>query len=162
MNWNAVGAIGQAVSALALILVFVQVRDAREEMEIAANRARLEGTRDMFLAQATNAELGDVWSRAQVAGGTPPGPFLQYLKGLGLSDVDAYRVSAYQMATWQHIQITIMTRHRLSPGVKAEFENRVWGMFHNSIGGQWYELAKSRLNPDAVSYVDTVLARSAS
>jgi hypothetical protein len=163
MNWNAVSAIGQAVSALALILVFVQVRDAREEMEIATNRARLEGTRDMFLAQATNAELGDAWARAQiVASGQPPGPYIQYLKGLGLSDVDAYLVNAYQWAVWNHFQITIMTRDRLSPGVKAEFENRVRGQFHDSVGGKWYELAKPGLNPDAVGYIDTVLARPAS
>jgi hypothetical protein len=161
MNWNAVSAIGQAVSALALILVFVQVRDAHEEMEIATNRARLEGTRDMFLAQATDGELGDAWSRARVASGIPPGAFFPYLKGLGLSDVDAYRVNAYQLATWNHFQIAIMTRDRLRPCVKAEFENQVRALFHSGIGRKWYELAKQRLNPDAVGYVDSVLARPA-
>ena len=32
MNWDAIAAIGQAVSALALVFVLLQVRDARADM----------------------------------------------------------------------------------------------------------------------------------
>jgi hypothetical protein len=36
MNWEAIGAVGQVVSALALVIVIIQVRHARQEMQRAA------------------------------------------------------------------------------------------------------------------------------
>src|SRR5215831_18930079 len=63
MEWDAIAAVGQAVSALALVLVLVQVRQAREEARHAAGQARLMGSREMFLATATNHQLADALAR---------------------------------------------------------------------------------------------------
>ena len=85
MNWNAIGAVGQAVSALALVLVLMQLSDAREEMQRTANRARLEGTRDMFVVQATTPELSGALRRANIAARGQQTTDIQYLIGLGLN-----------------------------------------------------------------------------
>ena len=63
MNWDAIAAIGQAVSALALVLVLFQVRQAREETLRSVGQARLFGSRDLFLTTATNKELASALAR---------------------------------------------------------------------------------------------------
>ena len=104
--WDAIGAMGQVVSALALVFVLIQLRHAREEMQRTAGRARLEGTRDLFAIQAAHPELASFHVRAHRAAGGELGPFAEYVIGLGLTDVEARQWGAIAMAIWQNTRST--------------------------------------------------------
>ena len=98
MNWDAIAAVGQAVSALTLVLVFMQLRHAREEMQRSVVRMRLEGARDMDLTFGTHPELASALARANEAahGGVQRPPFVQYLLSLGLTAQEARQLFGYR------------------------------------------------------------------
>src|SRR5262249_5462812 len=150
MNWDAIGSIGQVVSALALLFVLMQIRHAREEMRRAAVVARLHGTRDMFMIQATDERLPSLVERAQAEFGIRA-PTIQYFMGLGLTVEDSRRLGAYHMAIWQNFEASFETMRHLSPGVMREVEQIATGNYaRNAVSAKWFEMSKDRLNPDAV------------
>jgi hypothetical protein len=57
------------MSALALMFVIIQLRHARAEMRRSASLARLQGTRDVFMTQATHQELASAVRLAYAAAG---------------------------------------------------------------------------------------------
>ena len=107
MDWDAIAAVGQAVSALALVIVIIQVRHTRLEMQRAAVLTRLEGARDLYVLQATNEGLVSTMDRVQAAFGTQLPPFGQYLADIGVSRQDILRVGALSMAAWQNYEASI-------------------------------------------------------
>ena len=119
MNWDAMGAIGQAVSALALVFVLVQLRHTREEMQRAANQARIDGARSLWVLTAAHPDLASIWVRAHAAAGDAPRPFARYLIDLGLTDVEARQFFANQMAIWHNTQMSIESLGRLSIGRRS-------------------------------------------
>ena len=159
MYWDAIGAIGQAVGALALVLVLMQVRHARDEMRRSATLTRLHGSRDVFLLQATEeGQLLSALVHAQTANASQPPPIQQYLLDLGLNRVDVLRVTSYYMAVWQNYEASVESIHHLSPGVSSEVQNSIRGFYaNNPIAAKWFELTKAGLNPDAVRYVEHLL-----
>jgi hypothetical protein len=159
MNWEAIGAIGQLVSALALFLVLFQVRHARNEMRRSASQARKDGSRTLWLA-AAQPDLASVMSKAQAAAGQPPSPAVQYLMGLGLTYAETRQVQANFMAIWQNIEMSVESRAHLSAGAREELRSTIQFNYGpiSTLGSKLYEMAKPRLNRDAVRYVDEVLA----
>src|SRR5512147_1385410 len=79
MNWDAIGAIGQAVSAFALIIVIVQVRHARSESRRALSQGRGEAVRELMRTRVTDPKLNGLYGKANVAFGGKPPPFLAVL-----------------------------------------------------------------------------------
>ena len=159
MSWDAIAAIGQAVSALALVIVLVQIRNAREEAQRSVGQARLFGSRDLFLVTATHPELASALTRLRDASGSAPVAFEDFATSLGLSNVEARQVSAFQSALWQNFQASIESAGRLTPGVRAELHNRLrYNYQQNRAFAKWWEISKPSLNPNAVRYVDAVLA----
>jgi hypothetical protein len=161
MNWDAIGAIGQAVSALALVFVLVQVRHAREEAQRAARQSRHDGMREIWLAQARQPDLLTAMHKLTVAMGGQPAPFIAYAVHAGLGEVEARQVAAYGWAVWQNIQASIESNERFSAGAREELDRTI---VSNCAGtnpfAKWYEITKPRLNPDAVAYIEQVLARA--
>ena len=162
MNWDAIGAIGQAVSAMALVFVIVQVRHARDEMRRTTVLTRLHSSREVYMTQATNEGLASLLIRARDATGSaqlPAAP--QYFAGLGFSREESVRLSSYHWALWLNFQAAVETSQHLSPGVMCEAENIAINNYgKNSTSAKWFELTKPILNPDAVRYVENLLARS--
>jgi len=50
----------------------------------------------------------------------------------------------------------------LSPGERAEFDSAFLHLWKDAppLNGLWYEASKDLLNPDAVRYIDNLLAQS--
>ena len=65
MNWEEIGAIGQLLGTIAVLVTLVylsiQVRHAREQAMRSAERARCDAAREYFLALATQPELSGAW-----------------------------------------------------------------------------------------------------
>jgi hypothetical protein len=160
MNWDAIAAIGQLVSAFALFLVMFQVRHARNEMRRSASQARKDSSRTLWLA-AAQPDLASVVSKAQAATGQKASPAVQYLMDLGLTSAEARQLYANFMANWQNIEMSFESRAHLSVGARDEWRSTIQSNYGISIlGSKLYETVKSRLNRDAVRYVDEVLAQS--
>jgi len=68
------------------------------------------------------------------------------------------------MAIWQNIEMSIESRPHLSSGAREELRSSIQGNYGpiNILGSKMYEMAKYRLNQDAVRYVDEVLGQPSS
>lgn len=67
MGWDAIAAIGQAVSAFALVFVLVQVRHARQEMRRSISQARANVGRELWMLRADNPQLSGLLLRIDAA-----------------------------------------------------------------------------------------------
>ena len=65
------------VSALALIVVIVQVRHARDEVRRSISHYRLDALRDHYINRANNESLNGIAIKAGAALGAELGPFRQ-------------------------------------------------------------------------------------
>jgi ABC-type branched-subunit amino acid transport system substrate-binding protein len=158
MNWEAIGAMGQAVSALALVLVLVQVSYARGEMRRAARQSRADTSRELWLAQANDNGLSHAMETLWMSSNERM-PFVAYAMACGLSAAEARQVLAYAWAGWQSFQAAIESAGHLSDGARDELNRNLRENYSgNTFHAKWYELMKWRLNPDAVRYIDRVLA----
>jgi len=161
MNWDAIGAIGEAVGALALIVVIVQVRHARQEMRRSARLARIQSARDMYLWRASHSDYVSLYQRIAAEKGLKPPPFLQALLDLGATEAEAVRFSNQSMAAWMNFQASIESMDYLSPGVKEELHQNIRNDYgRDPIVSKWYEAMKPSLNPTATRYVASVLTET--
>jgi hypothetical protein len=115
MNWDAIAAVGQAVSALALVFVILQLRLARDEMRRATRQARRYGTQDLWVTQATHPDLD---RRGHT---TPLRSTCQTT--LGLSPPAARRLYAMAWAGWHDSAAAVESVEHLSPGGREELHN---------------------------------------
>src|SRR4029434_3540006 len=107
MNWDAIAAIGQSVSALALVFVVIQVRHARNELRRGARQDRIEGNRDTFFAQATNPQPASVIQRLCASTGSRPEPYIDHGVASRLTEGEARQVWAFVNGGWQTVQGSI-------------------------------------------------------
>jgi hypothetical protein len=163
MNWDAIAAVGQAVSALALVIVMIQLRQTREEMQRSVGRMRLEGVRDTGLAFATHPELASALAQANEAahGGMLRPPFVEYLLSLGLTAQEARQLYGFHQAEWTNTELAIEALPRMTLGVREGTARWIRSRFSNSfpLYAKYYELSKAELNPDTVRYIDNLLAQ---
>jgi hypothetical protein len=167
VSWEAIGAIGQLLGAFALILVLVQVRQAREEMRRSLHASRSDILRQLHLARATDPELTSLVQRAEDGlGHTHPtqGFVAQLVERAGLTRAEANRVLSEQMAFWQYRQQQIRHIAELDAGARFEIDGTIRLAYGpggiSAVSRLWYETLRPILNPDTVRYVDSVLARA--
>ena len=158
MNWDAAGAIGEIVGALAVVVTLgylaVQVRSARE---VAADSNRLNRTNNvlgMALALATHPDLLRNMNKAQ--GITPY--YESYAEQFDLDADQAGSVDWVHCHTfWMHWgQYSSST----SPGDLDEIANIVSGFYRNpAVRYSWDHspFAKPMLDPNFVEFVEHVL-----
>src|SRR5690349_5323343 len=77
MNWDAIAAVGQSLSALALVAVFIQVRQARHEMHRSILESRQNVGRELDLFRAGNERLGKIRAKANAALLNAPHPVIR-------------------------------------------------------------------------------------
>ena len=94
MNWEALGATGEMLSAVAVFVTLwylaTQVRHGRREIERSISLGRAESLSQLQLNRANNAHLGSVWVRATAALGSGPSDFdTAMMEQAGLNAEDA-------------------------------------------------------------------------
>ena len=161
MNWDALGAIGEIISALVVAITLayfaIQLRASREAASDANRLERAKGVREMFLATSVNSEL-----RQTVTKGLKLGTYY-YKLGQDL-EMSADEAASFDWAMlywfWLHWgQFASETRDKdveelkniigalyTNPAVRNCWENSPWG--------------KQALEPDFVSFVDEILNAS--
>ena len=116
MNWDAIGAIGEIIGALAvlitLIYLAVQVRQAKHQLDLNSAQARAVHMRDLLMPIATDPSLASIMLKA---GHPPYGDF-------GLNSEEAHRFGAWCHA-WMQIE---QGNHYLLPEGAHDDLLKVW------------------------------------
>ncbi len=116
MNWDAIGAIGEIIGALAvlitLIYLAVQVRQAKHQLDLNSAQARAVHMRDLLMPIATDPSLASIMIKA---GHPPYGDF-------GLNSEEAHRFGAWCHA-WMQIE---QGNHYLLPEGAHDDLLKVW------------------------------------
>ena len=160
MNWDALAAIGQTVSALALIFVLMQIRHARADMR----RSVLDSMANAFIATvpiSCDQRVLGAMIKAEARLGGEHAPFVAALmEQTGLTTEEALLVHLAQAAQWNAVLPPIRCRDSLTPRDLVTLEFNLRRIFGKSpVGRLWYEKrAKTVSNPYDLAYIDRVLA----
>ena len=159
MNWEAIGAIGEIVGALAVVLTLaylaIQVRHAKEAAADTNRLERSQGVRDIMLATSIDSDFREIVSKGL--------GLTEYYEGVGSSlGMSSNEAASFDWAMlywfWLHwgqyasttkesdveeLRNVIDVFYR-NPGVRTVWDNSPW--------------ARPALERDFVEFVDGVLA----
>ena len=162
MNWDAIGAIGQAISALALVIVIVQLRHARSETRRAVSQGRAEANREM-MATLMNERMASIFTKSMTALQVTPGPAMAALmERAKLTQEEAFSLANFARMHWDLIVQIIPNVSELSAIERHEFDANIrfnYGIASGPIRIVYESVLKPRAHPDAVRYVESVLAQ---
>jgi len=184
MNWNAVGAVGQILGSLATFVtvgyLVIQVHDAEREMKRSIAQSRAERNIELNLVGATNERLAEIHLKGNLAliAGKPPAtvdssitpqlaealksapPFIaDATMQLGLTLVETAMLGAEQAARWNNVSYTMLYLDELPQGEREQFDSTTRGSFSEPLVRFWFEHSKSSFSPEAVRYIDSLLAK---
>jgi hypothetical protein len=165
MNWEALGAIGETLGALAVFVTLgylaVQVRHARSDSRRALSQNRGEGIRDLF-AQGTDERINRLSVKANTALGAPPPPFVAALMDqAGLTREEATVLFQHHVAWWNYTLQIVPNIDEMSAIEQHQFDRGVTGRHGGvGIGRLFYESVAPLAHPDVVRYIENVLARA--
>lgn len=159
MNWDAIGAIGEAFSAIGLFFVLLQVRHARTDMR----QSVLNGQSDSLISVqslASDSRVLTALTKVEAALGRGPATFTSTLmEKAGLTEEEARLVNLHQMALWQAMLKGIRCQEVLKPADRIGVETNLRRIYGESpLGRLFYEAAKPTMNPDVSRYMTRVLA----
>ena len=165
MNWEAIAAIGQMLGSIAVFVTLgylaVQIGHARGEVRRSINQSRSETVRQFYMTYATDERLDNVRQKSHILlGGQPTGFARELMERTGMTAEEATAVFWDQMAWWTYRTQTIPYLDELPHGERKSFEFGVKHYRTLPTATLWYERNRSYLNPDAVRYVDNLLAQS--
>jgi len=167
MNWEALGAIGETLGAVAVLVtlayVAVQVRHARDEVRRSTSRARSEARRDA-LAMVSDARTLALLVKANVAEGAKPGPFNEYaMTHWGMTQEQAILLNSALNSGWLTRLQTIAFVDELGAYERHDFEREL-RFFYARPGPhrRYFELnLRPAQHPDVIRYIDGLLAKAA-
>ena len=163
MNWDAIGAIGQAVSALALIVVIVQFRHARLDSRRALSQVRAEALRDQLIQERDERTMRTIF-KANAALGVDLRDRFKFLAALmdqaGLTEEEAFLMHIRQMSAWSLRLQNIPNVHDLPAAERGDFDRGIRSTYGQPGMGRIFleTFIKPTQHPDAVRYVENVLA----
>ncbi len=148
MDWNAFGAIAEAVGAAAVLITLVylaqQVRHARREQQVAAIRAMRSDRRQFFEGIRDSPHIAAILCKAD--------------DGEPLSPEEARRLLAHDAANWGLIYGEWVQAQLALPGeyrISLEVNIKMLGRAPNSR--EWFDRFGKRLFPEAfISEVERI------
>jgi len=165
MNWEEVGAIGQVLGSVAVLVTLgylaVQVRHSRTALLGSITLTQAAMILDQSMAGASDEGLVHLIVKAETAFGGVNHPFVdEMVKRAGLTVEEARRVYGYQAAWWQIRSESIRYMKELPDSDQEGFDARMRLIFRaGSLDRFWYETNKPIVTPDAVRYMDNLLAQ---
>ena len=163
MNWDAIGAIGQLLGSVAVLVTLwylaVQVRDARDEARRAIIQRRSDGVRENLMAIATDARLVAINTKASAELGVPTGEFTkQLVERTSLTEEEAYALSLQYWSTWQVYVPVVQSLDDLPADERAASERNIRRQFGiNTVGRLWFDTSKQVLHEKIVRRVEKLL-----
>lgn len=166
MDWNAIGAIGELVGGLAVVVTLVylavQIRHARADSRKALSQGRVEGIRELF-ALATDERINRVATKASGALGARQPPFVSALiEQAGLTTEEAFLLFNFHLSWWNTVVQIIPNVDQLPETERRQFDGGILGRYaQNTPGGLFFETIKRSAHPAVVGYIEGVLAQPA-
>jgi hypothetical protein len=162
MNWDAIGAIGEAFGAIALFLVLVQVRHARGEVRRSVTESRLDAALQRVTQYVDNERLNALNVRAiDALGGAGTPPFVDTLvQKAGMTRQEAFTLMWNEAAWWLYrVQVIAQIEH-MPLEERTEFDDLIRENYRdNPVARLWWEGKATVPNRAAVRYVDNLLAQ---
>ena len=165
MNWDAIGAIGQMLGSLAVFVTLaylsIQTRQTERTLRRSINQNRAEGASQLFMHMFNNERFSNALSTMDKNWPRPPAPIITTMvqRG-GVSEPDAYMVHFHFHAWWQYRAQIIADIDELSEASRFGFDAACRIHYApDTYQGVWYENQKGFLNPEAVRYIDNLLAQ---
>jgi len=163
MNWDAIGAIGEVLGSIAVFITLgylaVQVRHAREAVARSSRQSRYDALREAYMMWASSPELAESTAKLGTSLALPGSRFTEVAMDAGLSRSEALLVMNSMRVSWTLTEQTIEALGELSPGARAQSAFNYLETWGKGVGGLWYRTLREHLNPDAVRYVDNLLAQ---
>jgi hypothetical protein len=163
MNWDAIGAVGELLGSVAVLVTLVylaiQVRHARAEASRALGHGRMEANRAVVLLDLDD-EILSARIKAEAAFGTPPIPIVSLLmERANLSEKEAWILFIVEVARWNYRTHVIAHWDELPPSEQMLFDKGVRVRMASSLSRFMYDNHfKSGAHPDVVRYLDRVLS----
>jgi hypothetical protein len=166
MNWEAIGAIGQVLSAAALGFVMLQIGQAREQMRRSISDARAQALREMLVNRANHPELRATLVKARRALDRNWKGSLgsrRLVEEAGLTQEESDALVAEQAAWWNNRVQMFPYLDDLSPDERGVFDAGLRSFYGDDpVGRLWIGvLRESGASSDLLRYIDGVLAQSA-
>jgi hypothetical protein len=168
MNWEALGAIGDTLGAVAVFVTLgylaVQVKHAAQEARRTLSQNRMDNLREIN-ALATDERVNRLLVKANEALGAAPPAFVAALtERAGLTIEEAYIVHRVQIQLWNYTVQMIPNVAQLSETERHQFDNGLAGRYSVAagVGALFLETVKQTAHapPNTVRYIDNVLASS--
>ena len=165
MNWNAIGAVGELIGALAVVVTLgylgVQIRYARSEARRALSQGRGEALRSLLVEQQDEKLNGLTLQVNAALGAQRPAFLVALAERTGVSAEDASLLFWNQISWWNYFLQIIPKIDELTPMERTQFEVPIRGFYGSpGVGRVFYETyVKRQGHADAVRYIDDLLAR---
>jgi hypothetical protein len=164
MNWEEVSAIGQLLGSVAVFVTLgylaIQVKHSRQDARRALSQGRGEANRDV-LALQSDERINRLFDKANVVLGTPPSTFASALmEQVGLTSEEASLLTWLEITRWTYRLQIIPNVDELSSMERAQFDGAIrasCGM--PGVTRLFYESVKRGAHPDALRYVENLLAQ---
>ena len=145
MNWDAIGAVGEILGAVAVLVTLVylaaQVRQARNSLRIDGIRANREERREYFTDARDSPYLAEIYSKIE--------------SGASLTPADKFRLLNHyailwglQYSEWLQTQMDVIGTYKTSHEASVAFNLSMPG------SREWFETYGTKIYPpDFVSFV---------
>jgi hypothetical protein len=167
MNWEALGAIGDTLGAVAVFVTLgylaVQVKHAAQEARRTLSQNRMDNLREIN-ALATDKHVNRLLVKANEAlGATPPAFVTALTERAGLTVEDAYIVLRVQIQLWNYTVQMIPNVDQLSDTERHQFDSGLAGRYSAAagVGALFLENVNKTAPPDTIRYIENLLARTA-
>ena len=169
MNWEAIGAAGEVLGAVAVLVTLVylatQVRHAREESRRALSQARTEANRGL-IALGLEDKIFEAHMKADMAFEPEVhGAVEMLMSKAGLSRDEATRVMMVYIAYWNYVVQIVPVVESLGESERKLFDRFIRNRFRSSgTYGKIYQFRTQKENdlPEVVAYIDNNLREPSS
>jgi hypothetical protein len=166
MNWDAIAVVGQVLGSIAVFVTLVylsmQTRQAKEATQRAISQGRSEAYRHQ-LAWATEPRMAAIMVKANMALGTKPDPFSAMLmEKAGLTREEAGSLLFFQVAAWNNRLQQIAATDGMNNSERRLLDAAIAATYGvEGVQRMYYDFMKPYAPPEAIRYVEEVLARRA-
>ena len=153
--------LGSLAVVVTLVYLSMQTRQTERALQRSINQSRTEGASQLFMHAFNNERFTNALSTIGKNWPRPPAPIITTIvqRG-GVGESDAYMVHFHNHAWWQYRAQTIADIDELSEAARFGFDAQCRVQYApDTLQGVWYESQKRLLNPDAVRYIDNLLAQ---
>ena len=167
MNWEAIGAVGETLGSIAVLLTLVylsfQVKHARSEFRHSIAQQRFDTHRSLTMAAVTSDDLARIMSALEEAW-TPTMDRLEELEeAANLTAVEKKKFREYQKA-WHIYRVqTIAEIEQLSKDQRRAFDITTGHLYNTGITALWYKWSTMNFPfRDGITYeyIDELILRS--